>query len=220
MAFDPTIADADWIGTWITGRALARGLPRPFPDRGGWRAEVGADNELRRWIFPGLTPELHALASEIDDPHQKLRVLAASDATAVFLPHGWKVEAPSFAMTRDRSSSPGISLPDRYRVEVQGGDRSIHVSVLDGSGVLAASGHAGVAAEALVFDRIVTQPAYRRMGLGTVVMNALANAAHRPPGACLLVATEMGRLLYERLGWRVVSPYASAAWVGDSPVQN
>jgi GNAT superfamily N-acetyltransferase len=62
-----------------------------------------------------------------------------------------------------------------------------------------------------VFDQIVTDEAHRRLGLGTVVMLNL-DAVAEQAGATdrLLVATEAGRALYERLGWTVLAPWSTA----------
>jgi len=62
-----------------------------------------------------------------------------------------------------------------------------------------------------VFDQIGTEAAFRRQGLGRVVMQALANRAlARGAGEGLLVATEAGRQLYLGLDWHILSPYTSA----------
>ncbi len=58
-------------------------------------------------------------------------------------------------------------------------------------------------------------PEYGRQGLGTAVMHALAKSLPHPALPQLLMATEAGRMLYETLGWQIVSPYASAGWVGQ-----
>ena len=67
--------------------------------------------------------------------------------------------------------------------------------------------HAGSA----VFDQIVTDEGHRRLGLGTVVMVKLDALAEKS-GVTerLLVATEAGRALYERLGWSVLAPWSTA----------
>jgi GNAT superfamily N-acetyltransferase len=85
-----------------------------------------------------------------------------------------------------------------------------HVAILGEDGTLAASGYAAETSEAFVFDRIVTAPAHRRRGLGAGVMAALRAMRSRHDVPELLVATEEGRCLYQRLGWRVLSPYATA----------
>ena len=112
------------------------------------------------------------------------------------------------------------ALPQDYRLEIQSGQTAVHAFVLAGDGTLAAWGHGGAGSHAFVFDRIVTQPDHRRRGLATAIMAALSYARPDRMVPSLLVATEAGRQLYERLGWRVVAPYASASWAGDSPVQN
>lgn len=136
------------------------------------------------------------------------------------LPTGWKIEAPSFAMVGLTRTERKPVVPDGYRVEIQASDAAVHVFVLAADGELAASGHGGEGPGASVCDRIVTQPAHRRRGLASVVMAALEERRRDRNKPQLLVATEAGRLLYEALGWRVVAPYASASWAGDSPVQN
>jgi GNAT superfamily N-acetyltransferase len=220
VAFDPEIADAGWLRAWITGRSLARGLPLPFADRGGWRAEIGSDSETRRWVFAGLTPELRDLAGEIREPKLNLRALATPEQMRAFLPAGWHVQASSYAMVGPRHAAQSPPLASGYRVELQSGPQAAHAFVLAAEGELAASGHLGIGAHAAVADRIATHPDHRRRGLGRVIMDTLSQARPDPAQPQLLVATEMGRQLYEALGWRVLSPYASASFIGDSPVQN
>jgi len=207
--FDPYRTDLDWLGAWITGRALARGLPLPFRDRGGWRAEIGLETERRRWLFDKLGPEVLALAGEIKEPGHNLRVLCRNDTLQEFLPKGWVVGAPSFAMATPGMQSDVI-VPEGFRLETRVGRFDAHVAILTLDGELAASGHAGFGEDAFVYDRIVTRPEFGRRGLGTAVMHALAGALPHPEMPQLLVATEAGRKLYEHLGWRVLGPYASA----------
>jgi GNAT superfamily N-acetyltransferase len=103
---------------------------------------------------------------------------------------------------------------------VQAGGAGVHVFVLDAGDRLAAAGHGGAGPDAFVYDRIVTQADLQRKGLGRAVMATLEALRPDPETPQLLVATEAGRALYATLGWHVVAPYASARWVGDSPVQN
>jgi hypothetical protein len=218
--FDPGRVDSQWLLAWMTGRSLARGLPLPFADRGGWRAEIGSDSEQRRWVFPALCPELLALAREIAKPGLNLRAVATADEMRSFLPGGWTVQAQSFAMTGPTTPAPECELPAGYQLEMQIGASAMHAFILAAAGELVASGHAGVGEYAVVFDRIVTQPRHRRKGLGRAIMASLAAACQRLDQPTILVATEAGRQLYQAIGWRVVAPYASAGWTGDSPVQN
>lgn len=210
---DPLRPDLEWLGAWIVGRALARGLPTPSLDRGGWRAEVGSDTEKRRWLFDGLNADVLALASEIEEPGLNIRVFCESAALQATLPQGWKVGAPSYAMVATVTAREP-SLPAGFRLDAQFDSSCAHVSILTDAGELAASGHAGIGPDALVYDRIKTMPEYGRQGLGTAVMHALAKAMPNPALPQLLIATEAGRMLYGSLGWQIVSPYASASWVG------
>lgn len=220
MAFDAARADREWLLAWMTGRSLARGLPAPFSDRGGWRAEIGSDSERRRWVFASLSADLRDLAESISEPGLNLRVLAPAESMQAFLPPGWNVQAASYAMIGPPNPAPPVALPAGYRLELQADGRAAHAFILRHNGDLAASGHAGAGDNAFVYDRIVTGPNDRRSGLGRAIMAALASARRNPRQAQLLVATEAGRHLYEALGWHVISPYASASWIGDSPVHN
>ena len=70
----------------------------------------------------------------------------------------------------------------------------------------AARGQAAVVGEHVVFDRIATEPDFRRRGLGSRVMAGLEHgAADRGATTGLLFASIDGRRLYERLGWREVA---------------
>src|SRR3954452_9205271 len=69
-------------------------------------------------------------------------------------------------------------------------------------GVVAAHGMAAIVGDDAVIHDIQTEPAYRRRGLGTVVMGALAaRAVERGARTGLLMATTDGFGLYRRLGW-------------------
>lgn len=219
MAFDPERADGAWLLAWLTGRSLARGLPLPVADRGGWRAEIGSEGEARRWVYPSLCPELRAVAGEIAEPGLNLRALATPAAMQAFLPPGWLVEPSSYTMTGPRPT-PAATLPAGYRLETHGRGGAWHAFILSRDGQLAASGHLGVGEQAAVYDRIVSHPGHRRQGLGRAIMGALAAAEFDQSLPQLLVATQAGRRLYAQLGWREIAPYASARWIGDSPVQN
>jgi GNAT superfamily N-acetyltransferase len=77
------------------------------------------------------------------------------------------------------------------------------VEIQDADGVLAASGRAALTGGFAVFDKIITDPAHQRRGLGRFVIGVLGERA-RTLGAArgVLVATPEGRALYEVLSWR------------------
>jgi ribosomal protein S18 acetylase RimI-like enzyme len=66
----------------------------------------------------------------------------------------------------------------------------------------AARGMMAVVGTDAVMHDIHTDPAYRRQGLGSVVMGALAHRAiERGATTGLLMATTEGAALYRNLGW-------------------
>ena len=112
------------------------------------------------------------------------------------------------------------SLPDGYKMDVQQDGGAHHVRVIAPDGSVAASGYGGEVPGAFVYDRIGTEPAHRRKGLGSAVMLAMRELRQDRSAAELLVATAEGQALYASLGWRTLSPYATAyiaAVGGGSP---
>lgn len=62
-----------------------------------------------------------------------------------------------------------------------------------------------------MFDQIVTEPRHQRKGLGRVIMATLSNLSVAQTSTTgVLVATEDGLALYEKLGWALVSPMTAA----------
>ena len=103
------------------------------------------------------------------------------------------------------------SQPEGYRLDVVTTDAIslAHIRAEDGS--IAASGHAVEVGGVFVFDRIVTEPAHRRRGLGRAIMSALGDRQRSGSARRVLVATEDGLELYKSLDWCVLSPYSTAA---------
>lgn len=211
----PPPIDPRLLHAWLTARSIARGLPAPVPDHGGWRVDTGAPEERCRHVFVDLSPELMTLGAAIYRPFHLLKACVEDARFAAALPARWRLAATSHVMI-GTASAPG-PCPAGYRVERLDDGRRLAVRIIANDGALAASGYAAVASGVFAYDRIVTAPGHRRRGLGRCVMGALGERA--PDRATpMLVATEMGRQLYERLGWRVVAPYASAFIPPDQPM--
>jgi GNAT superfamily N-acetyltransferase len=199
------------IEHWLTGRSLARGLPLPFHHAGGLCVEVGAAGELRRHVFLDAGPALQACAAQIQAPLIFLKAAVAPDVMRASLPNRWKIEDAAYLMVGPSATSSNASVPPHYHISLEAEHGGYVVRVIHASGELAASGRVAVHAGCAVFDQIVTEEAHRRLGLGTVVMLNLDVVAEQA-GATnrLLVATEAGRALYERLGWTMLAPWATA----------
>ncbi|WP_440846934.1 GNAT family N-acetyltransferase [Sphingomonas sp. 22176] len=193
----------------MTGRSLARGVPAPEADRGGYRVDTGSDSEHCRWVFAAPSSNLSALAREINQPGWLIKLCGKDEMLRRLLPDGWHLHAPAFFM-QSGTWPAARALPAGYRCETSVVGSVAHVAVFCDDGDMAASGYAAETGTAFVFDRIVTAPAHRRRGLGAGVMAALRATRTRPDIPELLVATDEGRYLYQRLGWRVLSPYATA----------
>lgn len=201
------------LRAWLTGRSLARRVPPPVADRGGYRVDTRSDAEVCRWVYAAPHPGLSALAGEIDAPGRLIKLCGTNATLRALLPQGWRLHDAAFFMAGERWPAPR-PLAAGYRCETSVEGPVAHVTILSEDGAVAATGFAAETPESFVFDRIVTAPEHRRRGLGMAVMTALRATRTRPAVPELLVATEQGRQLYQRLGWRVLSPYATAEFAG------
>ncbi|MBA2934174.1 GNAT family N-acetyltransferase [Sphingomonas sp. CGMCC 1.13654] len=205
--------DDSLLLAWLTARSIARGLPAPVADHGGFRVDTKSEAEVRRWLFSRAGTGLAALARSIDAPRHPIKLCGDGDTLLAALPEGWQLHAQNWFM---RSSGTPVALPDLgdYRIETTSGEAVTEVRIMAASGDLAASGYAAETDDAFVYDRIVTMPEHRRKGLGTMLMAVLGHAKRCPETPELLVATDDGRALYTRLGWQTLSSYSTASIPG------
>lgn len=202
---DPIILHA-----WLAARSIARGLPGPVADMGGFRVDTDTDAEIRRWVFPRMQAGLKELARSISEPRYFLKLCGEADELRSALSRGWEIHAPSYFM-RANGIFPERPLADGYRIEVHRAGPVVEVRVLSDVGALAARGYAAETSEAFIYDRIVTEAEHRRKGLGHIVMATLRSAKQNSTNPELLVATEDGKALYSTLGWETISPYSTAS---------
>jgi GNAT superfamily N-acetyltransferase len=197
------------LRAWVDGRSVARGLPASVPDRGGWRVDTNRPEEIRRWVFAEVTPGLVELGRTLDAPAHVLKLCGDPERLRAALPARWTLEPATFFMAAPATWSER-PLAGGYRLDVRSDGAAHHIRVTTSAGELAATGYAGETAGAFVYDRIATEPAHRRKGLGSAVMLALRALRQDRSAAELLVATAEGQALYASLGWRTLSPYATA----------
>lgn len=186
---------------------MARGLPAPVADHGGWRVDTGLPEEEARWVFAAPCDGLAELGRTIDRPRCLLKLCAPAAVLMAQLPPRWRIELESWFM--GGPTPPVQPLRSGYRLQCDGDAGVYHARIFTEEGALAASGHAAQTADAFVYDRIRTQPEHRRLGLGRAVMAALGRCRTRDVPQ-LLTATADGRALYASLGWSVLSPYVTA----------
>ncbi len=102
--------------------------------------------------------------------------------------------------------------PSGYTVSIRRTGAVVTAEIRDGSQGLVASGRIAITGPYAIVDDIGTEPAHRRRGLGTVIMETLNRVALEAGAATgLLVATPDGHALYSSVGWLVHTPYASAS---------
>ncbi len=204
---DPAVLEA-----WLSARSIARGLPLPIPDHGGFRVDTNSDAEIARWVFPKASSDLEHLAHSISDSRYLLKLCGTADDLQSALPSGWKLHAPGYFM-QAAFKAPIGHPPLGYTIEVKRTGMVSEARVFTEAGELAASGYAVETNDVFVYDRIITEPDHRRRGLGRTLMQTLHDARHNPSVTELLVATEDGLALYSALGWATISPYSTASIV-------
>lgn len=218
-----TVLPDDIFLAWIRGWAITREVAPPVPHADGFRIDVGLPRQAARYVFQAPSPTLRKLGAAIAQPWVYLKACATPDELRALLPSNWRIEDEHHMMVCGTLPFPGgARVPAGYSLRIDEEDARngrVHVDVLAPDGALAASGHAALDRELAIYDRIVTDPAHRRRGLGRAVMHALqvlARAHGRHAG--VLVATGQGRQLYESLGWTTHAPWATAVIPGpDDP---
>jgi GNAT superfamily N-acetyltransferase len=202
--------DPELVFAWQAAHSMARKSPPPVHDRGGFRVDTHSEKEVKRWVFPQLCDGLYGVASEITAPKHYLKLCGTNDELRSALPARWEIQPANYFMRATATIREISALPGGYRMEFHqdGAVTQVHVIAQDGD--LAASGSAAETEDVFIYDRIETASDHRRKGLGIAVMSALGSAKKFFTSQQLLVATEDGRGLYERMGWTVISPFAAA----------
>lgn len=221
-----TTIDSGLIRRWLNGWTAARSLPEAEP--------VGSTGDGLRSVCgqPGREVELFALRAD-EEPESLARLAAAVAAerrtTWLTVPtlHPDAVEAvfgaaglellhqSEWFMTTDLTEHPQHAPAAPYEREVRTEGPVTVVSLREPSGEVAARGTIAVVGADAIADRVETDAAHRRRGLGRAVMSALAEAAvARGARTGLLLASEEGQRLYSSLGWH----HAADVLIARGPV--
>lgn len=209
-------ADPQLVRGWLAARSVARGLPAPIADHGGWRVETGLLAEMRRHVFAAPVPAIRHLGETIDAPHIVLKACATETEMRDLLPGRWQMLPAGTMMVCDTRSTESVPPPAGYTLQLDIDGAVSEARVTDEGGALAAQGHAAESDGVFVYDRIITEPAHQRLGLGRIIMNALGSARRSARSRQILVATAEGRALYLKLGWQDYSAFMSAAIPADA----
>lgn len=204
------------VRTWASGWALSRKTPRPVEQPWGLYIEVGTPGQVGRHVLPYADESaVRDAADSVSVPHTWLKVPMAPEEAGQWLPPGWVAdkEESGHLMAADLRATTAPVAPKGYTATGESRDGVVHVRVYDASGECAAQGQMAVFGRAVVVDRVTTEEAHRRRGLGNFVMRTLIDRAV-DGGADLgvLGATDDGRALYETLGWKVHAPLAACIY--------
>ena len=207
--FDPSL-----VSSWLAARSVCRGLPMPSPDRGGFRVDTNLPQETRRWVFPQICDGMTEVAREITAPRHLIKLCGTENELKASLPSDWQILPQSYFMMANGARPPARPLPAGYSLQCDQSGQFTIARIIAPNDDLAANGYAAEAEGVFIYDRIETAPEHRRRGLGNVIMHALKDYRVDENAPELLVATEDGHSLYRSLGWRVLSPYTTAAIPG------
>ncbi len=199
------------LEVWVAGWAGCRGYE--VSTEGRFPAALRHDS-TQDWEYFAHDPsdaEFAALAAKTAEaPTRLLTVLSTDVARYSFLAqeHGLKMASASQTMMIVDMSTQDTEDPwladDDLTLETTELDGVHHAVVRSGS-VVAASGQVYVVDRTAVFDKIVTEPAFQRRGLGSFIMKALAaQALGQDVEDGLLLASLDGQKLYSHLGWKKV----------------
>jgi GNAT superfamily N-acetyltransferase len=200
------------LEVWVAGWAGCRGYRTSTEGR--FPAALRADTS-GEWEFFASEPtddEFASLAARTAEVPARVLTILTNDIarySALAVRHGLNVTSDSQTMmivdmeTQD-AEDPWLSDDDlTFSASEQNG---VHYAEVRSGETLAASGRVFVVGETAVFDKIITEPAFQRRGLGSFIMRALAAQAFgHDVQEGLLLASADGQKLYSHLGWTTVS---------------
>ncbi|MFE0042492.1 GNAT family N-acetyltransferase [Streptomyces albireticuli] len=196
---------AELVKVWAAGWALSRHTPPPTEHPWGTYMEVGQPTHMGRHVlFEANESAVRAAAATVDVPHTWLKAPVEPEDIRPWVPRGWVVdEAEAGHLMAVDLTATGPVAPEGYTASLETDDGVTYVRVHDAGGEVAAKGQMALLGHEAVVDKVMTEEAHRRRGLGAFVMRALADHAVAE-GASLgvLAATDEGRALYETLGWK------------------
>ncbi|CAM3740220.1 GNAT family N-acetyltransferase [Elizabethkingia occulta] len=207
-----------FIEKWLNGWSVSREVSLPVKYKSGFKVEVGWENQKTRYVFPALNEDLIHLAESIEEPWVFLKVCAACSELTEILPDRWTVQPQGYLMMSENNSDKFENrvLADGYSMETEISDDGVYlIKIKDKNNELASSGRVACIDGWAIYDRIETSQYHQRKGLGSYLFAELQKIANKKGiENNILVATEEGRLLYESLGWKVVSLYTSVVIPG------
>ncbi|AXR74900.1 GNAT family N-acetyltransferase [Auritidibacter sp. NML130574] len=245
MAISSSLTD-ELVTNWLTGRARIRNhhLTSHGEIHAALRPAISDDATEDLWEYVIANTDDHVLNTVADEikQHPTRRLIVASDLPAQ--PEPAEAAAQRLAektglkaigvgeklMVTDMASHDVEEpvVPDEFIADVRRQDGWYSLSFITtdehptGPDHTAARGRVGVVGQHAVFDRIWTNPEFRRQGLGSLVMRYLGSLAlEEAVEEGLLIAGADGQALYKHLGWTPLADVVVLAHpdVSDDHVQ-
>lgn len=203
------------ISRWEAGWARSRGLPPATHVEGGLAVsigEVGRDIEhIALTVDPVVHERLADLVATSADAWLTVPTLDREATSALVVAAGLELAAPEWFMRIGLAKHPAVAAPRGYTLEAHIEGDVIVADATTPDGIRAADARMAVVGRDAVADKVATDAAHRRRGLGSALMSALVDRAQRRGAETgLLIASDEGRRLYERLDWEVVVPIVVA----------
>lgn len=121
MMSNPSV-DPLILNGWLSARSIARGLPAPVAEYGGFRIDTKSDAEVARWVFPKMGAGLEEIARSICEPRYFLKLCGNADELRAALPRAWELHALSYFM-HATSAPPRDVCPTGMRLRFSTGVR-------------------------------------------------------------------------------------------------
>lgn len=212
MSPDALVEDiAHLLEVWVAGWTGCRGYEAR--QEGRFPAALRAD-KTGDWEYFAHDPsdqEFAELAAKTKEAETRILTILTNDVQHykyLAEQHGLAVNSASQTMMvvdMETQDSEDPWLPDDDLELATSESNGVHHAVVHSGEQVAASGRVYVVDGTAVFDKIVTEPAFQRRGLGSFIMKALAAKAfeHDVQNGLLLASLD-GQKLYSHLGWDVV----------------
>lgn len=208
--YKSTDIEPELIVGWLRARSVARGLPPPIADHGGWRVDTQLPQELQRYVFARAENGLRVLADSIITPRVFLKLCGNEQEMRALLTPRWQLQEPRYVMTGEAHRADVLPLAPGYTLQLSCSGATTAARIFTDQGELAACGYAAELDDVFIYDQIGTEAEHRRRGLGAYLMQALHSARRSSASTQILVATVEGQALYSSLGWRIRSSYTTA----------
>lgn len=200
------------LEVWVAGWAGCRGYKTSTEGRFPAALRSDTSGEWEYFAADPTDQEFGELAARTAEAAPRVLTILTNDIpryTALAAGHGLNVTSGSQTMmivdmeTQD-AEDPWLSDDDLSLTTST--HHGVHYAEVKSGEALAASGRVFVVGETAVFDKIITEPAFQRRGLGSFIMRALAaQAFEHDVQTGLLLASIDGQKLYSHLGWSTVS---------------